>query len=222
MQFDTVPVESARGAILAHGVRAGGKLLRKGRVLSAEDISQITQAGIESVTVARLEDGDIPEDEAASRIAARLTGGNIRIAAAFTGRANLYATADGVFVVDQARVNAFAAATEDPQWIHVDPARAKARPFGGPIAHGFLTLSLIPYFFETGFAVRESRMVLNYGLNKVRFTKPVPVGSRLRAGFKLLAMEEVAGGSMQLTVEVAVEAEGMAKPVCVDDRKSVV
>ena len=112
MQFDTVPVESARGAILAHGVRAGGKLLRKGRVLSTEDISQITQAGIESVTVARLEDGDIPEDEAASRIAARLTGGNIRIAAAFTGRANLYATADGVFVVDQARVNAANAVDE--------------------------------------------------------------------------------------------------------------
>ncbi|KQV89568.1 MaoC family dehydratase [Pelomonas sp. Root1237] len=117
--------------------------------------------------------------------------------------------------VDQARVNAFAEATEDRQWIHVDPERAKAGPFGGPIAHGFLTLSLIPYFFETGFSVRESRMVLNYGLNKVRFTKPVPVGSRLRAGFKLLAMDPVAGGAVQLTVEVAIEAEGVAKPVCV-------
>ncbi|WP_457354219.1 MaoC family dehydratase [Roseateles sp. P5_D6] len=117
--------------------------------------------------------------------------------------------------VDQARVNAFAEATEDRQWIHVDPERAKAGPFGGPIAHGFLTLSLIPYFFETGFSVRESRMVLNYGLNKVRFTKPVPVGSRLRAGFKLLAMDPVAGGAVQLTVEVAIEAEGAAKPVCV-------
>jgi len=108
--------------------------------------------------------------------------------------------------VDQARVNAFAEATEDRQWIHVDPERAKDGPFGAPIAHGFLTLSLIPYFFETGFSVRETRMVVNYGLNKVRFTKPVPVGSRLRAGFKLLAMEQVAGGAMQLTVEVAVEA----------------
>ncbi|WP_457390883.1 MaoC family dehydratase [Roseateles sp. P5_E1] len=117
--------------------------------------------------------------------------------------------------VDQARVNAFAEATEDRQWIHVDPERAKSGPFGGPIAHGFLTLSLIPYFFETGFSVRESRMVLNYGLNKVRFTKPVPVGSRLRAGFKLLAMDPVAGGAVQLTVEVAIEAEGVAKPVCV-------
>lgn len=117
--------------------------------------------------------------------------------------------------VDQARVNAFAEATEDRQWIHVDPERAKAGPFGGPIAHGFLTLSLIPYFFETGFSVRETRMVVNYGLNKVRFTAPVPVGSRLRAAFKLLALDEVAGGAMQLTVEVAVEAEGFGKPVCI-------
>jgi len=117
--------------------------------------------------------------------------------------------------VDQARVNAFAEATEDRQWIHVDPERAKAGPFGGPIAHGFLTLSLIPYFFETGFSVRESRMVVNYGLNKVRFTRPVPVGSRLRGAFKLLAMDDVAGGAMQLTVEVAIEAEGTTKPVCV-------
>jgi acyl dehydratase len=117
--------------------------------------------------------------------------------------------------VDQARVNAFAEATEDRQWIHVDPERAKSGPFGGPIVHGFLTLSLIPYFFETGFSVRETRMVVNYGLNKVRFTAPVPVGSRLRAAFRLLAMDDVAGGAVQLTVEVAVEAEGAAKPVCV-------
>lgn len=117
--------------------------------------------------------------------------------------------------VDQSRVNAFAEATEDRQWIHVDPERAQAGPFGGPIAHGFLTLSLIPYFFETGFAVRETRMVVNYGLNKVRFTAPVRVGSRLRAAFKLLAMDDVAGGAVQLTVEVAVEAEGTPKPVCV-------
>ena len=117
--------------------------------------------------------------------------------------------------VDQARVNAFAEATEDRQWIHVDPERAQAGPFGGTIVHGFLTLSLIPFFFETGFSVRETRMVVNYGLNKVRFTAPVPVGSRLRAGFKLTALDEVAGGAVQLTVEVAVEAEGVAKPVCV-------
>lgn len=117
--------------------------------------------------------------------------------------------------VDQSRVNAFAEATEDRQWIHVDPDRAKAGPFGGPIAHGFLTLSLIPYFFETGFAVAETRMVVNYGLNKVRFTSPVPVGSRLRAAFKLLAMDDVAGGARQLTIEVSIEREGVDKPVCV-------
>lgn len=117
--------------------------------------------------------------------------------------------------VDQSRVNAFAEATEDRQWIHVDPERAQAGPFGGPIAHGFLTLSLIPYFFETGFAVAETRMVVNYGLNKVRFTSPVPVGSRLRAAFKLLAMDDVAGGARQLTIEVSIEREGVDKPVCV-------
>lgn len=117
--------------------------------------------------------------------------------------------------VGQDRVHAFAEATEDRQWIHVDPERAAAGPFGGPIAHGFLTLSLIPYFFETGFSVSESRMVLNYGLNKARFTAPVPVGSRLRAAFKLLAMEDVAGGAVQVTVEVAIEREGSARPVCV-------
>ncbi len=117
--------------------------------------------------------------------------------------------------VDQPRVNAFADATEDRQWIHCDPALAQAGPFGGPIAHGFLTLSLIPYFFETGFSVNETRMVVNYGLNKVRFTAPVPVGSRLRAGFRLLAMDDVPDGAVQLMVEVAVEAEGRVKPVCV-------
>lgn len=117
--------------------------------------------------------------------------------------------------VDQTRVNAFADATEDRQWIHTDPERARSGPFGGPIAHGFLTLSLVPYFFETGFAVRETRMVVNYGLNKVRFTAPVPVGSRLRGGFRLLALDEVPGGAVQLTVEVAVEREGVTKPVCV-------
>ncbi|PZP35071.1 MAG: dehydratase [Roseateles depolymerans] len=118
-------------------------------------------------------------------------------------------------VVDQTRVNAFAEATEDRQWIHVDPERARTGPFGGPIAHGFLTLSLIPHFFETGFSVRETRMVVNYGLNKVRFTAPVPVGSRLRAAFRLLGMEEAAGGAMQLAIEVAIEAEGSPKPVCI-------
>ncbi len=112
MQFTRVSRHAAQGAILAHGVRASGKLFRKGRVLSAEDISAIGGAGIEELTVVRLDDGDVPEDEAASRIAKRLIGPNVRAAAAFTGRANLYATADGVAMIDAVRVNAVNAIDE--------------------------------------------------------------------------------------------------------------
>src|SRR3954454_2388738 len=89
--------------------------------------------------------------------------------------------------ITQDQVNEFADATGDHQWIHVDVERAKAGPFGGPIAHGFLTLSLLPKFFETALEVRDARMGVNYGLNKVRFTAPVPVGSRLRGRLTLLA-----------------------------------
>lgn len=117
-------------------------------------------------------------------------------------------------VVDQARIQRFADATEDQQWIHTDPARAAAGPFGSPIAHGFLTLSLLSTFFETAFRVAQTRMGLNYGLNKVRFPAPVPVGSRLRGRFRLLAYEPIDGG-VQLCVEVSVEREGHPKPVCV-------
>lgn len=117
-------------------------------------------------------------------------------------------------LVDQARIQRFADATDDQQWIHTDPQRVAAGPFGACIAHGFLTLSLIPRFFETAFTVRESRMALNYGLNRVRFPAPVPVDSRLRGRFKLLGFEPVDGG-VQLCIEVSVEREGAAKPVCV-------
>lgn len=123
-------------------------------------------------------------------------------------------TSDWV-TIDQERINLFAEATGDHQWIHVDPERARAGPFGVPIAHGFLTLSLLPLFFATGFEVRQVRMGVNYGLNKVRFPAPVPVGSRLRAHFKLLAFEPVDHGGVQLTVEATIEREGSAKPVCV-------
>ena len=116
--------------------------------------------------------------------------------------------------ITQEQVNAFADATGDHQWIHVDPERAKAGPFGGPIAHGYLTLSLIPELFASAFDVADSRMGVNYGLNRVRFTAPVPVDSRLRGHFKLLKYEAVAGGA-QLTVEVTIEMEGSAKPVCI-------
>jgi acyl dehydratase len=117
--------------------------------------------------------------------------------------------------VTQAQVDLFAEATGDHQWIHVDPEKAKAGPFGAPIAHGFLTLSLLPKFFESSFEIVQSRMGVNYGLNKVRFTAPVPVGSRLRARMKLLASEPIPNDGMQMTWEVVVEREGSDKPVCV-------
>jgi acyl dehydratase len=117
--------------------------------------------------------------------------------------------------ITQQQVNRFAEATGDHQWIHVDVEKATAGPFGGPIAHGFLTLSLLPRFFESSFEITGSRMGVNYGLNKVRFTAPVPVGSRLRGRMKLLATEAIAGDGMQMTWEVTVEREGSAKPVCV-------
>lgn len=117
--------------------------------------------------------------------------------------------------VTQAQVNLFAEATGDHQWIHVDPEKAKTGPFGAPIAHGFLTLSLLPKFFESSFEIVQSRMGVNYGLNKVRFTAPVPVGSRLRARMKLLSCETIDNNGVQMAWEVTVEREGAAKPVCI-------
>jgi len=117
--------------------------------------------------------------------------------------------------ITQAQVNQFAEATGDHQWIHVDPEKAKTGPFGAPIAHGFLTLSLLPKFFESSFAIVQSRMGVNYGLNKVRFTAPVPVGSRLRARMTLLASEPIDNGGVQMVWQVLVEREGSDKPVCV-------
>ncbi len=117
--------------------------------------------------------------------------------------------------VTQDHINLFAQATGDHQWIHVDVERAKSGPFGAPIAHGFLTLSLIPRFFESALTVTAVRMGVNYGLNKVRFIAPVPVNSRLRAQLKLLASDLIDNGGVQQTWEVSVEREGAAKPVCV-------
>lgn len=116
--------------------------------------------------------------------------------------------------ITQEQVNRFAEATGDHQWIHVDLERAKAGPFGAPIAHGFLTLSLLPVFFASAMHVRASRMGVNYGLNRVRFTSPVPVGSRLRAHMTLQACETIDNGGRQLTWTVTVEREGGEKPVC--------
>jgi len=132
--------------------------------------------------------------------------------AACTGQ--IVATSDWI-TITQEQVNQFAEATGDHQWIHVDVEKAKKGPFGGPIAHGFLTLSLLPRFFESTIEVVESAMGVNYGLNKVRFISPVPVGSRLRAHMKLLSAESIDHNGYQMAWEVTVEREGAAKPVCI-------
>ncbi len=116
--------------------------------------------------------------------------------------------------VEQARIDAFAEATGDRQWIHVDPARAAGGPFGATIAHGFLTLSLLPTLLHDAYTIDDVRMGVNYGLNRVRFPAPVLSGSRVRARFKLLGFEPLPGGA-QLTIEATIEREGSAKPVCV-------
>ena len=117
-------------------------------------------------------------------------------------------------VIDQGRIDLFAEATGDHQWIHVDPERAKAGPFGAPIAHGYLTLSMLAGHLGGVVQVREVRMGVNYGLNKVRFMAPVPVGSRLRARVTLLDAQPLEGG-MQLAWRSTIEREGADKPVCV-------
>ncbi len=117
--------------------------------------------------------------------------------------------------IDQDRVQLFADATGDQQWIHTDPERAKAQsPFGGPIAHGYLTLSLGPVLLPQIFSVGGVAMGVNYGANKVRFMAPVPVGAKLRAGVKILAVDDIAGGA-QVTIETTFETEGSSKPSCV-------
>jgi len=116
--------------------------------------------------------------------------------------------------IDQARIDQFAAVTGDDQWIHVDPVRAAQGPFGTTVAHGFLTLSLLPLFLSSSYQVGGIRMTVNYGLNRVRFPAPVPVDSRLRAHCKLQSFEPIEGG-VQVITEVSVEREGHSKPVCV-------
>ena len=122
-----------------------------------------------------------------------------------------------VLLIEQARIDAFAHATEDRQWIHIDAERAAAGPFGATIAHGFLTLSLLPMLMESSFAIDDVRMGLNYGTNRVRFPAPVAVGSRVQARFKLLAFEPIDGGA-QLIIEATMQRDGHAKPVCVAEQ----
>ena len=120
----------------------------------------------------------------------------------------------GWHTVDQAQINAFADATGDHQWIHVDPERAKAGPFGTTIAHGYLTLSLAPVLTGEILTVNGISMGVNYGTNKVRFPSPVRVDSRVRAGAELASVEEVPGG-VQVVVRLTYEVEGQEKPACV-------
>src|SRR6266568_9392120 len=117
--------------------------------------------------------------------------------------------------VDQRHIDLFAEATGDHQWIHVDPEAAKAGPFGGTIAHGYLSLSLVTLMFSELVSVQGIRMGVNYGLNRLRFPAPVPVGSRIRLAGKVAAVEEISGDSAQVQVDLTVELEGSAKPACV-------
>jgi len=119
------------------------------------------------------------------------------------------------FAIEQERIDEFARATDDPQWIHIDPVRAAAGPFGTTIAHGFLTLSLVVPLFEQALPTLDGyRLSVNYGLNRVRFPAPVPAGSRVRARFVVEDVEEVSGGE-QARVAATIEREGQEKPVCV-------
>lgn len=120
----------------------------------------------------------------------------------------------GWMSVEQPRIQCFADATDDHQWIHLDVDRAKQGPFGSTIAHGFLTLSLVPRMMFEAYTVENLESTVNYGLNRVRFPAPVPAGSRVRGHFRLLSME-AAGTGAQIVVEATVELEGSAKPACV-------
>ncbi|MFZ2174884.1 MAG: MaoC family dehydratase [Rhodococcus sp. (in: high G+C Gram-positive bacteria)] len=116
--------------------------------------------------------------------------------------------------IDQARVDQFADATGDHQWIHVDPDRAKEGPFGGTIAHGFLTLSMLPVLQQQLYRVDGITMAVNYGLNKVRFPAPVPVGSKVRASLKIAKVTPLEG-AIQVEFTTTIEVEGSAKPACI-------
>ncbi|HUN70606.1 MAG TPA: MaoC family dehydratase [Burkholderiales bacterium] len=117
--------------------------------------------------------------------------------------------------ISQERIDLFAKATEDFQWIHVDPKRAKDSPYGSTIAHGFLTLSMLAKLSESTFEFSDRKMGVNYGLNKVRFTAPVPAGSKIRGRFTLAKYEKLEGNGVQTTWNVTIEREGGDRPVCV-------
>jgi acyl dehydratase len=117
--------------------------------------------------------------------------------------------------IEQERIDGFAEATGDHQWIHVDPERAKAGPFGSTIAHGFLTISLIPALAWEVYTIEGARLSVNYGLNKLRFITPVKVGSRVRARLVVASVEDVPGNALQVATTVTVELDGTEKPAAV-------
>jgi acyl dehydratase len=119
--------------------------------------------------------------------------------------------------IEQPRIDLFAEATGDDQWIHVDPARARTGPFGSTIAHGYLTMSLVNYFLPQIVEVRNISMGVNYGADKLRFPAPVPVGSRIRGQGEIVEAEEVKGGAIQVKIRITVEIEGGERPACVVD-----
>jgi acyl dehydratase len=122
------------------------------------------------------------------------------------------------FPVDQSRVDSFGEDTEDRQWIHVDVERSASGPFGGTVAHGFLTLALVPYFMSQLRRVEGAKMAVNYGLDRVRFPAPVLVGSRIRAWAVLRDLRPLADGAVQVVTLVSVEVEGGSKPACVAEQ----
>jgi acyl dehydratase len=134
--------------------------------------------------------------------------------AGLRARAGEHLGYSGWHEVTQEQVDLFAEATGDHQWIHVDVERANAGPFGTPIAHGYLTLSLTPTLLDEVFSMEGISMTVNYGMNKLRFPAPVPVGSRVRAGVELAGVEDVSGG-VQAALTVTYEVEGASKPSCV-------
>ena len=117
--------------------------------------------------------------------------------------------------VSQDRINVFADATDDHQWIHVDVERAKTGPFGGPIAHGYLTLSLLIPLWSEILVIENLDLAVNYGLNKVRFPAPVPAGARVQVSASLANAEEVGGNGIQATIDTVMRVEGADKPVCI-------
>ena len=119
--------------------------------------------------------------------------------------------------IEQPRIDLFAEATGDDQWIHVDPERARTGPFGSTIAHSYLTMSLVNYFLPQIVEVRNISMGVNYGADKLRFPAPVPVGSRIRGQGEIVEAEEVKGGAIQVKIRITVEIEGGERPACVVD-----